>query len=352
MRKIIHVDMDAFFVSVEIRDQPELADKPVAVGGSRVARGVLSTCNYIAREYGVHSAMPTSVALRKCPDLVLLPGRMEVYREVSKQIRSIFERYTHLIEPLSLDEAYLDVTNCQLHQGSATLIAKDICDAIYRELSLTASAGVAPIKYLAKVASDINKPNGIYTISPDQVNDFINHMPLKKIPGVGKVTYDKLQSDGLATGADVKERGEEYLSARFGKLGRLLWTRCHGIDERQVSVARERKSVGVERTFPEDIGNFSELSDMLVNKILPELRKRSEKHLTERSITKLGVKVKFGDFHQTTKEHSYQTFEEQVFVALLEEALLRGHGKAVRLLGAHIGLSSESGKTEQLSFDW
>ena len=155
--------MDAFFVSVEIRDNPHLKDKPVAVGGKRASRGVLSTCNYIAREYGIHSAMPTSVALRKCPDLVLMPGRMDVYKEISSKLRAIFERYTDLIEPLSLDEAYLDVSECKLHSGSATLIAKDICKTIFEELNLTASAGVAPIKFLAKIASDLNKPCLLYT---------------------------------------------------------------------------------------------------------------------------------------------------------------------------------------------
>jgi DNA polymerase-4 len=351
MSKIIHVDMDAFFVSVEIRDNPSLADKPVAVGGSRVARGVLSTCNYIAREYGVHSAMPTALALRKCPDLILLPGRMDVYKSVSQQIRSIFERYTHLIEPLSLDEAYLDVSECQMFQGSATLIAQDICNTIYRELNLTASAGVAPIKYLAKVASDINKPNGIYTIAPDQVASFIDDMSLKKIPGIGKVTFDKLQKAGLSYGADIKNLDQQYLMQKFGKLGGLLWKRCQGLDERQVSVSRERKSVGVERTFPEDIDQIEVLQTILLEKILPELGKRSERHLAERGISKLGIKLKFDDFQQTTKEHSYRQFDEQIFLSLLDEAFHRAQNRKIRLLGAHIGLSSEPQVVTQLSFE-
>lgn len=352
MSKIIHVDMDAFFVSVEIRDNPTLADKPVAVGGSRVARGVLSTCNYIAREYGIHSAMPTSLALKKCPDLILLPGRMEVYKEVSQQIRNIFERYTHLIEPLSLDEAYLDVSHCRMHQGSATLIAQDICNTIHNELNLTASAGIAPIKYLAKVASDINKPNGIYTISPDQVDEFIDQMSLKKIPGIGKVTYEKLQKSGLSYGSDVKNREQQYLVQNFGKLGDLLWKRCNGIDERKVSVSRERKSVGVERTFPHDIDKLQSLQEILSTKILPELRKRSKKHLEERSIMKLGIKIKFADFQQTTKEFSFKHFDEKIFLMLLEQAFHRGGNKKVRLLGAHIGLNSQTMQTKQLVFEW
>lgn len=355
MRKIIHVDMDAFYVSVEIRDNPELADKPVAVGGSRNTRGVLSTSNYIARQYGVRSAMPTSVALRKCPDLILVPGRMDVYKSVSLKIREIFERYTDLIEPLSLDEAYLDVSDCTLFGGSATLIAQDICHSIYRELNLTASAGVAPIKFLAKVASDLNKPNGIFVIPPDRVDSFIDDMALCKIPGVGKVTTEKLQNDNLNYGRDIKALNQEFLSSKYGKLGMLLWERCSGNDDRPIVVSRERKSVGVERTFPEDISDLSILDNILKKKLLPELQQRAAKHLVERNISKVGVKVKFSDFHQTTKEFSTDKIDLTVLSELLTEAYARGNGKKVRLLGIHIGLSShasDSNKAEQISFEW
>lgn len=352
MRKIIHVDMDAFFVSVEIRDNPSLENKPVAVGGSRGSRGVLSTCNYIAREYGIRSAMPTSVALRKCPDLILLPGRMHVYREISTKIRVIFERYTPLIEPLSLDEAYLDVTNCKLHQGSATLIAQDICETIHKELKLTASAGVAPVKFLAKVASDINKPNGVYVISPGKVDSFIDEMPLNKIPGVGKVTFEKLKKHQLVYGKDIKMFSEDMLTRQFGKLGKLLWMRCSGIDEREIVTSRIRKSVGVERTFPTDIDDLSSLQEILFQKLLPELRTRAAKHLVTRSIQKIGIKVKFHDFHQTTKEFTFHNFDESIFSELLVEALERGQGKKVRLLGAHIDLSNELSQAKQYTFTW
>ncbi|KPZ54286.1 DNA polymerase IV [Pseudoalteromonas sp. P1-25] len=351
-RKIIHVDMDAFYVSVEIRDNPSLANKPVAVGGSRTSRGVLSTCNYIARQFGVKSAMPTSVALRKCPDLVLLRGRMDVYKLVSSQIREIFERYTDLIEPLSLDEAYLDVTNCHLFGGSATLIAQDICRSIYAELNLTASAGIAPVKYLAKVASDLNKPNGIFVIPPKNVDSFIDNMELKKIPGVGRVTNDKLLSNGFKYGKDVKASSLEYLSSRYGKLGRLLWERCSGVDDRPVVTSRERKSVGVERTFPEDISETQELERILFEKLLPELEQRASKYLNNRGISKIGIKVKFSDFHQTTKEFSTEKLDRTILCELLYEAFLRGGGKHVRLLGVHIGLSPEKVESEQISFDW
>jgi len=352
MRKIIHIDMDAFYVSVEIRDNPDLKGKPVAVGGKKTSRGVLSTCNYIAREYGVHSAMPTSVALRKCPNLILMPGRMDVYKDISSKIRNIFERYTDLIEPLSLDEAYLDVSECTLHNGSATLIAKEICNTIFDELSLTASAGVAPIKFLAKVASDLNKPNGIYTIPPKDIDKFIDDMPLNKIPGIGKVTYKKLCNDDLKIGRDIKSSNEAFLISKYGKLGLLLWNKCHGVDNREVVTTRERKSVGVERTFSEDISDISMLHEILKNKLLPELKKRAFKHIKDRDISKIGVKVKFSDFHQTTKEFSIDKIDEVVFSELLKAAIARGNGKKVRLLGVHIGISSQKSEVKQISFEW
>lgn len=341
--------MDAFYVSVEIRDNPELADKPVAVGGKSTNRGVLSTCNYIARQYGVHSAMPTAVALRKCPDLILVPGRMEVYKEISSHIRQIMSDYTDLIEPLSLDEAYLDVTDCERCQGSATLIAQEIRQRIFDELRLTASAGIAPIKFLAKIASDLNKPNGQYVITPYEVTDFIETMPLSKISGVGKVTTEKLASLQLFTGGDIRQQSEEYMTEHFGKYGRVLWKRCHGIDSREIETTRTRKSVGVERTFATDIIDPEQLKNILFDKLIPELKKRSEHHLKTRGINKLGVKVKFNDFHQTTKEYKHQDFDNEVFLQLLNEALQRGRGKPVRLLGAHIGLDEELKEALQLS---
>ncbi|MBU2919146.1 DNA polymerase IV [Psychrosphaera sp. F3M07] len=352
MRKIIHVDMDAFFVSVEIRDNPDLVNKPVAVGGSKQSRGVLSTSNYIARQYGVKSAMPTSIALQKCPNLILVPGRMDVYKLVSSQIREIFERYTNIIEPLSLDEAYLDVTECKLFDGSATLIAQDICSSIYKELNLTASAGIAPIKFLAKVASDLNKPNGIFVIPPNHVDSFIDDMELRKIPGVGKVTNEKLLRDNLRYGRDVKVLNLEKLISKYGKLGKLLWDRCSGNDDRPIIISRERKSIGVERTFPEDISDLSILNSILIEKLLPELQKRAITHLIENGIGKIGVKVKFSDFHQTTKELSINRIDEAALCELLKEAIGRGGGKKVRLLGIHIGLLSRNDEVEQISFEW
>jgi len=351
MRKIAHIDMDAFYVSVEIRDKPDLRGKPVAVGGKSTHRGVLSTCNYIARRFGVGSAMPTSVALRKCPDLVLVPGRMEVYKAVSQQIRGIFSQYTDLIEPLSLDEAYLDLSDCDLYQGSATLIAQAIRAQIFQETQLTASAGIAPIKFLAKIASDQNKPNGQFTIAPNEINSFIETLPLHKIPGVGKVTNQKLLNMGLETGADVRALSEAELTERFGKFGRVLWRRCMGIDERGIETSRIRKSVGVERTFSEDINDFLVLADILQTRLLPELQKRSAHYIEARKIKKLGVKVKFDDFQLTTKEHKYHQINLEILLDLLREALSRGNGKSVRLLGIHIGLEDNQNIIQQMELD-
>lgn len=349
IRKIIHIDMDAFFVAVEIRDNPLLANKPVAVGGSSRSRGVLSTCNYIARQYGVSSAMPTHIAVQKCPDLIIVPGRMTVYQEVSQKIREIMLRYCDVIEPLSLDEAFLDVSECKLFKGSATLIAQDIRYTIENELNLTASAGVAPLKFLAKVASDLNKPNGQYVIEPKKVQSFIDEMSLKKIPGVGKVTFQKLNQHGLFYGKDIKKVKKEDLYAKFGKFGEVLWQRCHGIDPRVIAPSRLRKSVGVERTFKENISQFNDLQKYLSEFLLPELIKRSKRHLEKRKINKLSVKVKFADFQLTTKACQSNEFNPQLFDQLLSEALARGVGKSVRLLGLQIGLSDEINRPLQFS---
>lgn len=342
--------MDAFYVSVEIRDNPALANKPVAVGGKSDRRGVLSTCNYIARKYGVSSAMPTSLAKQKCPNLIVVPGRMEVYKAVSGQIREIFERYTDKIEPLSLDEAYLDLSATEMHKGSATLVAEEIRAEIYKKTKLTASAGIAPLKFLAKIASDLNKPNGQYTIAPEHVMDFIEELELRKIPGVGKVTQAKLKNLGFRTCGDVRKADERYLIDSFGKYGHILWDRCHGIDNRDVEVSRIRKSVGVERTFENDIADKGELVRIIQENLLPELERRSAPYLKIRKMNKLGVKVKFGDFQQTTKEQKSESIDINILAQLLKEALERGQGKAVRLLGVHIGLDAPNQNIEQLRF--
>ncbi len=351
MRKFIHVDMDAFFVSVEIRDQPELADKPVAVGGRSRQRGVLSTCNYIARQFGLHSAMPTAIAIRKCPNLIVVPGRMSVYKEVSEQIREIFKRYTDLIEPLSLDEAYLDVTDSDNCQGSATLIAKEIRQAIFEETQLTASAGIAPLKFIAKIASDMNKPNGQFVVTPENIDEFISELPLNKIPGVGKVTYEKLTTIGWLKGADIKRLPEHEVVHRFGKFGSSLWKKCQGIDYRGVNTSRIRKSVGVERTFSQNMTTYNELESYMLDTLMPELLRRAEKYVKDNQIDKLGVKVKFQDFQQTTKEQKHSKMDETIFKELLYQAISRGNGKEVRLLGIHVGLNHSQINESQMTFD-
>ncbi|SKC32254.1 DNA polymerase IV [Photobacterium piscicola] len=349
-RKIIHVDMDCFYAAVEMRDNPALRDIPIAIGGRSEQRGVVSTCNYLARKYGVHSAMPTAQAMKLCPHLTLVHGRMEIYRQVSQQIRAIFARYTDKIEPLSLDEAYLDVSDCEMLHGSATLIAQHIRQAIEQELQLTASAGIAPVKFIAKVASDLNKPNGQYVVTPEQVDDFVAELKLEKIPGVGKVTIQKLHQQGLYVGRDVQNYAQQQLLQQFGKFGQSLWLRAHGIDEREVIVERQRKSVGVERTFSKNIASYDECWQVIEHLHL-ELEQRLRKVRPQLNIAKQGVKLKFADFQQTTVEHSYPLLDKQQFIPLLTEALTRQQGREIRLIGLSVGLD-QGLKAQQLSFSF
>lgn len=338
MRKIIHVDMDCFYAAIEMRDNPRLRDIPLAIGGSADRRGVISTANYPARRYGVHSAMATATALRLCPQLKLLPGRMEVYKATSHLIRDIFSRYTTLIEPLSLDEAYLDVTDSPLCNGSATLIAQDIRQTIANELQLTASAGVAPIKFLAKVASEQNKPNGQFVITPNNMDAFLLALPLEKIPGVGKVTAKRLEEKGLYTCADVRQYDLAELLRQFGKFGRVLWERCHGIDERAVSPDRLRKSVGVEKTLAADIHHWHECEG-LVEQLYQELELRLRRVKPDLHIARQGVKLKFDDFCQTTQEHVWPELNKQDLLRLARQTWEeRRQTRGVRLVGLHVTL--------------
>lgn len=343
-RKIIHIDMDCFYASIEIRDKPYLQNKPVAVGGSPQQRGVLTTCNYLAREFGLHSAMPTAQALKRCPDLVLLPVNMPLYKAVSRQIHEIFQRYTDIIEPLSLDEAYLDVTDCQLCSGSATWIAQEIRQTIWQELQLTASAGIAPLKFLAKIASDQNKPNGQFVIKPEDVPHFLLNLPLKKIPGVGKVTTQRLSQLGLETCADVQQAEFSLLIKHFGKIGQRIWSFSHGIDEREVQPHRERKSVGIERTLLKNITTLQE-GEQILQELYPELLQRITKscpNIPLFQFRKLGVKVKFEDFQVTTLEKSAITLTQENFQQLLQQIWQRAVGRKVRLIGLHVNLPEET----------
>ncbi|WP_032554033.1 DNA polymerase IV [Vibrio splendidus] len=349
VRKIIHVDMDCFYAAVEMRDNPAYRNRPLAVGGHEKQRGVLSTCNYEARKFGVRSAMPTAKALQLCPNLLVVPGRMSVYVEISKKIREIFFRYTSVIEPLSLDEAFLDVTDSKQCHGSATLIAESIRRDIWNELNLTASAGIAPIKFLAKVASDMNKPNGQFVIPPQDVQAVIDELPLEKIPGVGKVSIEKLHQAGFFTCKDIKESDYRDLLLKFGRQGASLWKRSHGIDEREVIVERERKSVGVERTFTQNISTYAECWQVIEDKLFPELETRLEKASPSKAIIKQGIKLKFADFQQTTIEHIHASLDREHFKELLSEILKRQQGREIRLLGLSVMLQPKD-QMRQLSF--
>lgn len=349
-RKIIHVDMDCFYAAVEMRDFPQYRNVALAVGGNEKQRGVISTCNYEARKFGVRSAMPTGQALKLCPNLKVVPGRMQVYKETSKLIRAIFERYTLLIEPLSLDEAYLDVTDCEKLKGSATLIAQAIRNDIWNELQLTASAGVAPVKFLAKVASDMNKPNGQFVIPPSDVQNVIDKLPLEKIPGVGKVSLEKLHQSGFYVCEDIKNSDYRALLLKFGRLGASLWNRSHGIDNREVETERERKSVGVERTFSNNISSYEECWNIIEDKLYPELEKRLLKASPSGAIIKQGVKMKFADFQQTTIEHVHNQLDLVYFKELLHDILQRQNGREIRLLGLSVMLKPEE-QTKQLSLE-
>ena len=303
VKKIIHIDMDAFYASIEQRDNQDYVGKPVAVGGSPEGRGgVVATASYEARKFGVRSAMPSKQALKLCPDLIFVRPRFEVYKAVSQQIREIFQRYTDLIEPLSLDEAYLDVTTDKLNIGSAIDIAAQIRKSIKDELMLTASAGVSVNKFIAKIASDLNKPDGLTFIGPSRIEGFMEKLPVEKFFGVGKVTATKMKSMGLHTGADLKRLTEAELKKHFGKSGAFFYKIVRGIDEREVQPHRETKSIGAEDTFPYDLELLDDMHDELL-KITKTVHNRLLRHgLKGRTIT---LKIKYHDFKQVTRSHSF-----------------------------------------------
>jgi len=332
MRKIIHCDCDCFYASVEIRDNKALQFLPVAVGGSSTGRGVITTCNYIARKYGVRSAMPTVTALRLCPKLILLPVNMQKYRIASNQIKAIFLEFTNKVESVSLDEAYLDVSDSEHFSGSASLLAKHIRERIYNEVGVTASAGVAPNKFLAKVASDINKPNGQYVIAPDSIANFISGLPLRRIPGVGKVLEKKLNQLGLTKCVDVQNYCVETLVKKIGSFGYTLYQRSYGKDNREVKERSIRKSVSVERTFPQDLDNIDNCFEkiyLLIESFQERLYKLQDSYFAKAYF----VKIKFNDFSQTTLERSnINTLDVDIIKEMYMEAWKRG-SKPARLLG-------------------
>ncbi|ACB95718.1 DNA polymerase IV [Beijerinckia indica] len=351
-RKIIHIDMDAFYASVEQRDDPGLRGRPVAVGSAR-ARGVVAAASYEARKFGVHSAMPSVTALRKCPDLIFVPPRFDIYKAVSRRIRAIFAEHTALIEPLSLDEAYLDVTSNLRNVASATEIAEQIRARILAETGLTASAGVSYNKFLAKLASDHNKPNGLFVITPKMGPGFVEALPVSKFHGIGPATAAKMEKLAIATGRDLKARPLAFLQQHFGKAGTYYYWIARGVDERPVRPDRERKSIGAENTFAIDLYTFEAAYAALTPIMEKVWRSREMMNLRARTVT---LKVKYADFQQITRSRTDDEgivtrvlFEERVASLL---APLFPTTKGIRLLGVTLSAFAkpEPEAVGQLSF--
>lgn len=334
-RKVLHIDMDAFFASVEQRDHPEFKGKPVVVGGDPSSRGVVCTCSYEARSFGIHSAMPTKTAYRLCPEAIFVRPRFDAYVAASLQVKEIFNEYTDLVEPLSLDEAYLDVTRDKKGIGSGTLIAQEIRKKIFEETQLTASAGVSFNKFLAKIASDLNKPDGIAVIAPTEALAFVDSLPIRKFYGIGEATEKKMRSQGIRMGRDLRERSLEELVEIFGKMGKYYYQVSRGIDERPVTPHRERKSIGKETTFSQDLVDVEEIFCHLKG-LSVSLDKTLCKHSCQggRTIT---LKVRYADFRTYTRSvtlpHKIDS-EKDLFLhskGLLEASLEKG--MPIRLLG-------------------
>jgi DNA polymerase IV len=332
MKKIIHIDMDAFFASVEQRDNPELQGKPVAVGGSS-ERGVVAAASYEARKFGVRSAMPSKIAARKCPRLIFVNPRFDAYKKVSNQIRDIFYEYTDLVEPLSLDEAYLDVTSNKKGMKSATRIALEIKERIKETTQLTASAGISMNKFLAKTASDVKKPDGLFLIPPDQAEAYVEKMPIENFFGIGKVTAEKMHKIGINNGFDLKQYNESDLINRFGKSGGYYYRIARAIDDREVNPDRIRKSLGAENTFEHDLTSIEEMREELM-KIKEVLLRRMYTSQTKGKT--LTLKAKYADFRQVTRSKTVDHWIEndvqihEIFEDLLALVPIEN---GIRLLG-------------------
>lgn len=327
-----------------MRDDPSLREQPVAVGGRADQRGVVATCNYAARRFGVHSAMPTSQAMQRCPDLIVLRPAMDKYRQASKQILAIYRDYTEWVEPLSLDEAYLDVSNSPHHNGSATLIATEIRARIEATVGITASAGIAPNKFVAKIASDWNKPNGQFVVLPHEVDGFVAALPVKKLFGVGKVTAARLNALGAQTCGDLRDRPRTELLHHFGKFGERLFQLCRGIDERAVNPSSERKSVSVEETYVTDLADLAACAGEL-DALIDLLLARVERANAAPHIGKLFIKIRFADFRQTTVECVAAAIDRTLLHGLLATGVQRRQ-RAVRLLGVGVRLQKAAQCTD------
>ncbi|WP_436022971.1 DNA polymerase IV [Trinickia sp. LjRoot230] len=338
-RKIIHCDCDCFYASVEMRDDPSLRGRPLAVGGRPEQRGVVATCNYEARRFGIHSAMSSALAVRKCPDLLILPPAMDKYRAASRLIMAIYREYTSQVEPLSLDEAYLDVTHSTLCQGSATLMAAQIRERVRATVGVTVSAGVAPNKFVAKIASDWKKPDGLFVVRPHEVDAFVAALPVRKIFGVGKVTAAKLEKLGIATCDDLRGWPLVELHRRFGVFGTRLYELARGIDHRAVHADQERKSISVETTYVTDLRTVDECADE-VRRLAEQLDSRIERAGAAAAVRKLFVKIRFADFQRTTVECVADATHLPTMLALLEKGLAR-RDRPVRLLGVGVRLEED-----------
>jgi DNA polymerase-4 len=352
LRKIIHIDMDCFYAACEVKVRPELKGKPLGVGGPPNSRAVLTTASYEARKFGVRSAMPSSQAVRLCPQLILVPPNFELYKKESRAVRKILERYTEKIEPLSLDEAYLDVTGSEHCQGSATRIAQEIRGAIESELGLTASAGIAPNKFLAKIASDWRKPNGQFVIRPSDVDQFVKTLEVEKIFGVGKVTAKKMHELGLHTCADIQAQPIDKLARWFGSRAVELSELARGIDNREVISHWKRRSLTVEETLERDIDNLEECLARVPD-LYRDWESRMLRSNERENIRGFVVKLKFHDFKSTTREVSskgWPTLEN--FKKLMEHAWNR-RAEPVRLIGLGVRLAGDppKGDKDQLAFD-
>jgi DNA polymerase-4 len=341
--KFIHCDCDCFYAAIEMRDDPALRGLPVAVGGAADRRGVISTCNYEARRYGVHSAMATSTARRLCRDLNVIPPNMEKYVVASQEVTEIFRDYTDLIEPLSLDEAFLDVTDATACKGSASLIAREIRARVRKDVGITLSAGIAPNKFLAKIASDWKKPDGQFTVTPAMVPEFVRKLPVKKIHGVGKVTARKMELLGIDTCADLQQFTITQLLEMFGSLGERLYQLCRGQDDRRISMDRSRKSISVETTFDEDLTTVEQCLAMLPD-LFADLQQRIG-NKGELAIGKLFVKLKFNDFVSTTAEHVAFAPDLEGYRKLCRTGFERGN-KPVRLLGLGVRMRGGAPQTQ------
>jgi len=343
-RAIIHLDMDCFYAAIEVRDRPSLRGKPVGVGGARERRGVLTTCNYEARKFGVRSAMPTFMALQRCPNLIVLPTRFDVYRREAAITRGILYQFTSIIEPLSLDEAYLDVTS---HPTAPAALAQEIRTAIFRTTKLTSSAGIGPNKLIAKIASEINKPNGQFEVKPEQVADFMKDLPVRKIWGIGAKSERKLEELGVKTCGELQRFSRPELVNVFGKFGLELYELCRGIDDRPVEPDRPRKSLSTEETFAVDLATLEQCEEKLEELFQDLMADLAQKEST-REITKIFVKLKFNDFTRTTAERAGLETTLKDFQSLLTEAFGRT-GKPVRLIGVGVRFAEPAPENAQMT---